>query len=96
MDPLIKSQLLYPLSYAPSEVPSPREAHLVWSVRRSKGAPLSTAPVDLSSLPLRQKWLAAAYHRARTSDRRKVTLRLIWALSTKPSPMIMVSIEVPP
>jgi hypothetical protein len=53
--------------------------------------PLLACPVSLvtSGLP-------PTHHKALVSSGRKTTLRLIWALSTKPKPTIMVSIEVPP
>ncbi len=77
-DPLIKSQLLYHLSYAPG--------------RRPKGPTPKVAPLTSPRSPCP----AAAHHRSPNSSRLMRTSRLTWALSTKPKPTIMVSIEVPP
>gem|GEM_PF-4249214 len=81
MDPLIKSQLLYHLSYAPYYRLCLGRAHL-------KGHPLAlrrfACPAGL------------AHHSGPYSSRLMRVARLTCAFSTKPSPAIMVSIEVPP
>ncbi len=84
-EPLIKSQLLYHLSYAPDRT------RLMNLGARGKCAPLNTALRALSSRRER-----CAYQRSPSSSRRMRKERLTWALSTKPKPTIMVRIEVPP
>ena len=92
MDPLIKSQLLYQLSYAPSEYAAMGSSGVEHS-RAPRGLPLALPLVTCPAFPIAYR---GHYQKAPASDRRKVTFRLTWALSTNPSPIIMVSIEVPP
>jgi hypothetical protein len=97
LDPLIKSQLLYHLSYAPENAAPLERGRTRPGLCQKPGVlplalPRLACPVCLSL----EMACQAAHHNALVSSGRKTTLRLTWALSTKPSPTIMVSIEVPP
>jgi hypothetical protein len=64
----------------------------------SKGAPLSIALLPLSRVRSHGLggWEPQAYQRGPSSSRLMRTARFTWALSTKPNPIIIVTIEVPP
>ena len=63
--------------------------------RSAKGGAFST-PAGRLSRSREPKICGLGYQSPPSSDWRNVTLRLTCAFSTKPKPIIIVSIEVPP